>query len=494
MMRSRIRAALLAAVGSLAGPTLASAEDPAPVPRPVAAQPACPASAPCAVATPGGSALDFLLRVHAGTPVAAPPGCCALSPAAQPQPCPSCPTAAPAAPVVYRLRNAAAADVAQAVNCFFGRESCGVRVVAEPVSNTLMVSAEPAQVQRVVKILDAIDREPPSVRVELTIVQAPADFAEKVGLRRVGEYGGPACELTDRERQMLHAMLRQGQQDGTVKFLSAPVMVVFDNQTGHAHVGGQYPCPTPAADGKPARVEMMPVGLQARVTPRVLPDGKVLVRVETTHTTACSGVTLANGVTTPAFNVEGTSVTACLKDGATAVFTGGWQAREVRHECGPPVVSTIPYVNRMFKNVGYATERTELLVLVTAHLVRPTATPTPVAPPVAVTRPAPVPVPARPAPTPPFPVAGTVALPCPAPAAVPVPATAARPYIIVPAPEPRSSSPACCGAGCGSCDKAKAAELVKAYHKACAAGDRDAATRCAVQALALDPTCFSPSK
>jgi hypothetical protein len=97
-----------------------------------------------------------------------------------------------------------------------------------------------------------------------------------------------------------------------------------------------------------------------------------------------------------------------------------------------------------------------------------------------------------------------IAMPCPAPAP-PVPTTAVRPYTApVPASAPTTTvrpyaaplpaSPEYCEAACGSCDKAKAYELVKAYHKACAAGDKDAATRCAVQALALDPTCFAPSK
>jgi hypothetical protein len=45
--------------------------------------------------------------------------------------------------------------------------------------------------------------------------------------------------------------------------------------------------------------------------------------------------------------------------------------------------------------------------------------------------------------------------------------------------------------GCEACSKAKVAELLKAYEQACTAGELDSAARLAVQALAVDPACFS---
>src|SRR5438067_1962288 len=103
MIRMRIRAALLAAAGSLAGTNLAAAQEAVPVPPPAA-----PA-----------------------VRVVAPPTCV--------------PTPMPAvSATVFKLRNAAAADVAAALGTFFAQKP-GVTVVAEPVSNTLLVSAPPEQ-------------------------------------------------------------------------------------------------------------------------------------------------------------------------------------------------------------------------------------------------------------------------------------------------------------------------------------------------------------
>ena len=428
-------------------------------------------------------------------------------PTATPQAAP-CPACAKPSQEVYRLRHAAAADVAHALKSHFG-ENCGVSVVAEPVSNTLLVSAGPAEFQRIMKIVAAIDQAPPSVQLTMTWIEARGGFIEKTGLCPAGESGcGKAWTMSDREVRMFNALLRQGKQDGTLEILSRPQLQVMDNQTGFVQVGQQYPCPSQAPDGKTG-IEMVPVGLTTKVTPRFLPDGKVLLRIETIHTRQTpQPVELGNGLAAPAFNVESAQTTVCLSDGATAVMLAGEQCRECRVECHTPVLSEIPYVSRLFTNVAVSKERTEMLLVVTAHVVRtaPEVAPPAVAP-VTTARPpvmpvravpapmaAPVAVPPASVPAPPVPLRGTVMLPCPAPApAVATPVALPRPVsapVAVVAPSPRPA-PACCEAACGACDKVKAYELVKAYHKACAAGDKDAATRCAVQALAIDPTCFT---
>jgi hypothetical protein len=301
---------------------------------------------------------------------------------------------------------------------------------------------------------------------------------------------------------MFQALLRQAREQGAAKFLAQPRIHVLDNQTGFIQSGGQYPCPSPTADGR-TQIEMVPVGVTARVTPRISPDGKVLMRVEVTHTQPTpQPVDLGNGLTAPVFNKESVETTVCLLDGATAVLGAGTQTHKVAQEVRTPIMSDIPCVGRLFTDVGISTERTELLLAVTPHIVRDR--PAAVTPPARATPTAPVVMPPRRAPAPPFPVPGTVMLPYPATAAaVATPVGLVRPAapmvapapVAVTTPSPRPT-PACCEAACGACDKAKAAELVKAYHKACAAGDKDAATRCAVQALAIDPTCFgtAPAK
>lgn len=58
-----------------------------------------------------------------------------------------------------------------------------------------------------------------------------------------------------------------------------------------------------------------------------------------------------------------------LPDGGTALLTGYRQMSEGKNEFGPPVLSKVPYLNRLFKNVGYANVSTQVALLVTPRIV-----------------------------------------------------------------------------------------------------------------------------
>ena len=42
---------------------------------------------------------------------------------------------------------------------------------------------------------------------------------------------------------------------------------------------------------------------------------------------------------------------------------------ESRNEFGPPILSKIPYINRLFRNTGYGRESTSLLMMITPRIV-----------------------------------------------------------------------------------------------------------------------------
>jgi Bacterial type II and III secretion system protein len=62
---------------------------------------------------------------------------------------------------------------------------------------------------------------------------------------------------------------------------------------------------------------------------------------------------------------------AVVPDGGTLLVQCGKVTAEGRNEFGPPVLSKIPYVNRLFKNVGYGREEKNLYLLVTPRIIAP---------------------------------------------------------------------------------------------------------------------------
>jgi type II secretory pathway component GspD/PulD (secretin) len=63
------------------------------------------------------------------------------------------------------------------------------------------------------------------------------------------------------------------------------------------------------------------------------------------------------------------NTTVVIPDGGTVLLGGLKALSEGRNEFGPPILSKIPYLNRLFKNVGYGRETQSLMILVTARII-----------------------------------------------------------------------------------------------------------------------------
>jgi general secretion pathway protein D len=61
--------------------------------------------------------------------------------------------------------------------------------------------------------------------------------------------------------------------------------------------------------------------------------------------------------------------TVSVPDGGTVLMGGIKRMQEARNEFGVPVLSKIPYINRLFKNVGIARTTESLMLMVTPRII-----------------------------------------------------------------------------------------------------------------------------
>jgi type II secretory pathway component GspD/PulD (secretin) len=71
----------------------------------------------------------------------------------------------------------------------------------------------------------------------------------------------------------------------------------------------------------------------------------------------------------PVFNTISVSTSVAVPDGGTVLLGGLKRLSEGRNEFGPPILSKIPYINRLFKNVGYGREVQNLMMMVTPRII-----------------------------------------------------------------------------------------------------------------------------
>ena len=82
-------------------------------------------------------------------------------------------------------------------------------------------------------------------------------------------------------------------------------------------------------------------------------------------TTSTDGITIQ----LPNFSIVSVNTTVSVPDGGTVLLGGIKRLSEGRNEFGVPILSKLPYVNRLFKNVGIGRETQSLMMMVTPRII-----------------------------------------------------------------------------------------------------------------------------
>src|SRR5206468_3235600 len=107
------------------------------------------------------------------------------------------------------------------------------------------------------------------------------------------------------------------------------------------------------------------------VTPKDRPAGKVLMRVSPeVSSVAPSLVNLGNGQSAAAINLQHFESTIAAMDGETVVMGGLIQKQTNEQENKVPWVGDLPGVGWLFRYKTRTHDKTELLVIMTPHVVR----------------------------------------------------------------------------------------------------------------------------
>ncbi len=157
---------------------------------------------------------------------------------------------------VHKLKFVAAEDVAKSVTNYAEFKKLSVELSTDLRTNSVIVTGDLAQQKQVAGIIAAIDKEPETILTEMTILEAPATFAEDVGL---GE--GETWVLTLREAKMLAATIRS-RESKDVQIRSKSQLLLSDNQQGFVQIVNNNQ------------------EQEFRITPRVTPDkGSNILRI-----------------------------------------------------------------------------------------------------------------------------------------------------------------------------------------------------------------------
>jgi type II secretion system protein D len=315
----------------------------------------------------------------------------------------------------------------------FERVDREVFLIAEPSTNSIVVSATPRYMQQIRDVIERLDRQQPMIFVEMLIAEVALDdqfeFGTELGLQdsllfdrnsasggtlgspvfniltpafntaspqrrpqnlagqgssgfalgRTSElgYGGLVLAASSESVGLLFRMLQDANR---AQILARPTLTTIDNNVSVINVGQSIPVLGGTVTNVGAvqqNVEYVNAGLTLQIQPRTNEDGLVNMIVAISRATIdrANGLEVANGAVgggttlTPAFNQTIAQTRVTAYDGQTVIIGGLISKSRASTSRRVPWLADIPIAGALFRYDKEVENRTELLVVMTPRVI-----------------------------------------------------------------------------------------------------------------------------
>jgi general secretion pathway protein D len=285
-----------------------------------------------------------------------------------------------------------------------------IRIIANRRNNALLVYATPSEYSVIEGMLRKIDIIPLQVLIEATIAEVTLNDTLNYGTQfylggkfagtlttagpvtgtstttsssltqQVFSVGGtpttigsnfPGFVLANGIRQVINALSDVTQ----IKVLSAPQLMVLDNEPARLQVGSLVPVLTQSQQSTLSAnapivnsVDYRDTGVIMLVTPRVNSGG--LVTLDISQEVSDVATLSTGNISSPTFNQRLIRTRVAVQDGQTVGMAGLIRDKDTQENAGIPVLKDVPVLGTLFSSQSNLRERTELLVLITPHVVK----------------------------------------------------------------------------------------------------------------------------
>jgi general secretion pathway protein D len=271
-----------------------------------------------------------------------------------------------------------------------------VRIIADELTNSLIIQTTPQQWSEIERTLGQLDVLPRQVIIDAQIYEVVLDDSLSLGLsaflQNKGTLANPQTTASfagnppvlsaqtfafiGRTRELV-GFLNAQENRSRVRTLSAPSILVSDNMAADFQVGSEIPVPTsssvtPVQSGGTnlfaQTISFRPTGVLLRVKPQINDSGSVTLEISQEVSQAGSNTTSA--VVAPVIAKTAVNSTIVIQDDQTIALSGFIRESKELARSRVPLLGRIPYAGAIFGNTRNADSRTELIVLITPHVLR----------------------------------------------------------------------------------------------------------------------------
>jgi len=167
--------------------------------------------------------------------------------------------------------------------------------------------------------------------------------------------------------------MRALERDGLIRTLAEPNLTAISGESAKFLAGGEFPVPVVDTQGS-VSVTFKEFGVGVAFTPIVMSEGRISLKIETeVSELTTEGAVSISGFTIPALKKRQAKSTVELPSGGSLAMAGLISDKVRQNIDGFPGLKDLPVLGSLFRSRDFIKEETELVIVVTPYVVRPTA-------------------------------------------------------------------------------------------------------------------------
>ena len=283
-----------------------------------------------------------------------------------------------------------------------GELSGEVEIIPDEINNAIVIKASPKDYEIISSVLKKLDIVPRQVLIDVLIFEVTLNKNLEYGVewlfkqKKIGHHGSYHSNIVFESAKNtadnaglgefpkgfsfslfdgsggLRALVSALAEDTSINVLSAPNILAVDNRESTIEVGEDVPTKagttTTTGGNVTENIQYRKTGILLKVKPRINDSG--LVRLDVTQEVSQRSNHTVKGISSPIFSTRRATTSLVAKDGQTIVLGGLIKNQRDKTKTGIPLLKDIPGLGNLFSTTGATNEKTELLFVITPHVIQ----------------------------------------------------------------------------------------------------------------------------
>jgi len=165
-------------------------------------------------------------------------------------------------------------------------------------------------------------------------------------------------------------------KDGLVTILAEPSLTALSGETASFLAGGEFPVPVPQS-GDTVTIQWKQYGVSLAFTPTIISGSRINlhVRPEVSQLSSVGAITLSssgNSIEVPALTTRRAETTIELNSGQSFAIAGLLNSQQSQSIEKYPFLGDLPILGALFRSSRFQNDETELVIIITPYVVKPT--------------------------------------------------------------------------------------------------------------------------